>query len=208
MADYNVYSAQPTATTRTGYTGGTGGSAVAPALNFSSLLLPGVASFLPALLTKLFHLGGDSPDEIRRKISKLTSSANIGRLTDKYYQQNIGSPAYSQAQGAIATGANQAAGDIARGLASRGLSTSGIAALAPAIGASSVGGQQAQLRTTAYGQAQGQAQDEIKRLIDALTSQQGPSPGAQALGAGFEQFAPFLQQYLRSQYPQMFAQAA
>jgi hypothetical protein len=132
---------------------------------------------------------------LRKQVGNLTSAANVGRQTDKFYQQALGSPAYSQAQGTIAAGANVAGGDIARSLASRGIGTSGVGSILPGLMSSVVGGQQANLRTQAHQGAQQQAQQAIQAQLDALMGTQGPSQTQQLFAGGLESLIPLLSQY-------------
>ena len=150
-------------------------------------------SFAPALFSKLF--GGDPQKKLRKKVGQLTGAENIGRTTDKFFQQAISSPAYSQAQGTIAAGANQAGGQLASQLGARGIGTSGTGAVLSSLIPSLVGSQQAGLRTSAYQGAQGQAQNAIQAQLDALTGSQGPSQTQQLFGVGLESLIPMLQKY-------------
>ena len=181
---------------------GLGAGAFGMIPGFSSLLLPALMSFAPALFNKL--LGRDPAKELRRRVAQLTSAGNVGKLTNEFYQQAQGSPAFSQAQGNIATGANIASADVARSLAARGIGTSGQGAILSGLTPSLVGSQQAGLRSSAYQGAQNQAQQAIQAQLAALggAPQFGaPSPTQGFFGAGLEAFAPFLQQYLKSKFP-------
>jgi len=165
----------------------------------SALGLPGLLAFAPALLSKL-GLFGDPQAELMKKLRELLSAANVGRTTQGYYQQAIGSPAFSQGQQNIAAGANVAAGDIARNLAARGIGTTGLGAILPGLQSSLVGQQQAGLRTAAYRTAQQQAQDAIQQQI-ALLLGQGPGQTRQLAGVGLESLLPFLQEWLKARNP-------
>lgn len=180
-----------------GYGGGGGAGVAGAGLGMLAGLGPGaLLSFLPSLLTGLF---GNPQVKLRRQLNKLSSPQYLSNLTNQYYQQALASPAYSQAQGTIAAGANAAQGNIASSLGQRGISTSGLGALLPGLTSSLVGSQQAGLRTSAYGGAQGQAQDQVQQMIQNLLGTQGTSPARGLAGQGVEAFLPFLQQYLQSQ---------
>jgi hypothetical protein len=167
-----------------------------------ALLLPLLSSFGPALLNKLF--GGDPQKVYRQRVAQLTSPGNVAGLTNQFYQQLLGSPMFSQAQAGIAGGANQASNDVASSLAQRGIGTSGSASILSGLTPSLIGSQMGQLRAGTYGQAQGQAQNSIQSQLGALGQTYGPSQTAQFAGAGINAFAPFLQAFLKSKYPNMF----
>lgn len=167
------------------------------------LLLSALFSFGPGLLGGL--LGGNPQEELRRKIARLLSPQNVGNTTNQFYQNAISSPAYSQAQGTIAAGANQAQAQLARALGAQGIQ-SGSSALTSSLVPSLVGSQQAGLRTGAYNSAQQQAMQQIQAQIQNLQGTQGPSPLRQGLSGGIEAFAPFLEQWLKQRYPNFGAQ--
>jgi hypothetical protein len=180
-----------------------------PGLNIGQLppglqqmLLPLLMSFGPALINKLF--GRDPQKELRKKVGALTSPANVGKVTEQFYQQNLASPAFSQAQGQIAAGANIASADVARNLAARGIGTTGTGAIIPGLQSSLVGSQQAGLRTQAHSSAQQSAQQQIQQQLQALYGTQGPSQNQQLFAGGLSAFSPYLTAYLRQQYPQTF----
>lgn len=167
---------------------------------FGSLIGPLLLSFGPAFINKLF--GKDPAKELRKRVAKLTSAQNVGKTTNEFYQNAISSPAFSQAQGTIAAGANQAGGDLQRALGARGIGTSGSAAVLSSLVPSLVGSQQAGLRTSAFQGAQGQAQNSIQSQLAALTGSQGPSPTQQMFSGGLDAFGPILSQFLKQRYPQ------
>ncbi len=152
-------------------------------------------SFSPALFSKLF--GGDPQKKYRQQVQKLTSAQNVGNETNKFYQQGLASPMYSQAQGAIAAGANQASNQVAGNLAQRGIGTTGTAAVLSGLTPSLVGSQQAGLRSSTYQGAQNQAQQSIQAQLAALNGSQGPSQTQQLFSGGLEAFGPMLQEYFR-----------
>lgn len=174
-------------------------AAAAAIPGFGSLLGPLAFSFLPGLLGGLF---GNPQADLRKKLQKLIGSQ--GALTRNLYQQNLASPAYSQAQGTIAAGANQAGNVVARNLAQRGIGTSGTGAVLSGLKPSLVGSQLAGLQTGAYNSAQQAAMQQISQQIQALLGTQGPSPQRQLFGTGLETFGPFLQQFLSARYPGTF----
>jgi hypothetical protein len=168
-----------------------------------ALLLPALANSLPGLIQHFF--GGPSPEEkLRAQIMQLLNPQNQAKMASNFYQQNIGSPAYSQAQGTIAAGANQTGANLAR--LAGGVGPGGTSALLSSILPSIVGSQQAGLRTSAYQSAQQQAHDTLKAQIDALTgtAQKGPGRTSQLFGAGLEGFQPFLAAWLKNKYPDAF----
>lgn len=165
-----------------------------------ALLLPAAANFAPALLNKIF--GGASPEEkLRHQLMALLAPEHQQMLQNQFYQQAISSPAYSQAQGTIAAGANATGANLAR--AAGNVGPSGTGALLSSVLPSIVGGQQAGLRTGAYNSAQQQAAQTLQQQLSALTgtANLGPSRTQQFVGAGIEGFAPFLTAFLKQKYP-------
>lgn len=158
------------------------------------LLLSGLLSAAPGFLSKLF--GGDPREEYRKKVAALL--AKRPELIAKLYQQAQGSPAFAQAQGQIAAGANATQGNLQSSLGARGIGTTGTGAILSSLLPSLVGNQQAQLRTSAYGAASNQADSDIQAQLAALTGTQGPSQTAQLFGAGLGAFGPLLSQWLQS----------
>lgn len=160
------------------------------------LILSSLLSFAPGLLSSLF---GDPRKKLQKKIQKLISPANQAALTQQFYNQALGSPGFSQAQGQIAAGANQAGSDIASALAQRGIGTSGTGAILPGLVSSLVGSQQAGLRSAAYQGAQGQAQNNIQQQIAALQGTAGPSQTQQLFAGGLDALGPILAAYFGQQ---------
>jgi hypothetical protein len=158
-------------------------------------LLRSLLAFAPSMLSGLF---GDPKKKLRKQVSKLTSAENLGRQTNAFYNQNLASPAYSQAQGNIAAGANATSNQLANSLGARGIGTSGTSAILSSLVPSIVGQQQAGLRTSAFGAAQDQAQQAITRQLETLLDTQGPSQTQMALGRGFESLGPILEEFLRT----------
>lgn len=160
------------------------------------LLLSALMSFAPGLLSSLF---GDPRQKYLSQVRRLTSAQNVGRETDKAYQNIIGGPAFSQAQSTIAAGANQASNQVAQNLAARGIGTSGTGAVLSGLTPSLVGSQMGQLRTSAHTSAQEQANRAIQAQLNALSGTYGQaSPTQQAFGTGLEAFLPFLQSLLQN----------
>ena len=161
------------------------------------LLLSALFSFAPGLLSHLF--GGDPQEKYRQEVAKLLR----GRpdLVNKLYQQVSGSPAFSQAQGTIAAGANQAAGNLAGSLAARGIGTTGTGAVLSSLLPSLVGSQQSGLRSAAYQTASSQADQDIQARLAALQGSQGPGQTSQLFAGGLSAFGPLLAQWLASKYP-------
>jgi len=116
------------------------------------LVLGALFSMAPGLLSKLF--GGKSSQQVEAerlaaekqaamdRIRALYDPAYRLQLQKKFYQENIASPAYSQAQGSIAAGANQAASQIASSLGQTGLTSSGTGAIMSGVVPSMVGHNQ------------------------------------------------------------------
>lgn len=161
-------------------------------------------SFGPGFLSGIF--GGDPQKELRKKMMQLMSPQNQAKLTNQFYQQNLGSPAYSQGLSTIAAGANQAGNQVAANLGARGIGTTGTGAILSSLVPSLVGSQQAQLRTGAYNSAQGQAMQTLQQQLAALTGTAGPSQTRQLFGAGLDAFGPMFNSWLMAKYPGAFAQ--
>jgi len=152
-------------------------------------------TFGPALLSKLFG-GKSSGEKAMDKIRALYDPAYRAKLQAQYYQQNLSSPAYSQAQGTIAAGANQSASQIASSLGQTGLTPSGTGAIMSGVIPSMVGHNLAGLRTTAYNAGGTAADQSIEGMVRAILETQGPSQTQQMFGAGTDAFSKFLSQYL------------
>lgn len=167
------------------------------------LLIALLGSFGPAALSKLFG-GQTSAQGLQKKLLALIQSQP--QLAQKLYQQNLASPAFSQGQQAIATGANVTGANIAREMGHAGITGSGTGAIASSIVPSIVGSQQAGLKTAAFNSAQSQAENQIRDQINALTGTSGPSQSQQLLGGGLEAFGGLLQNWLKNKYPMFAAQ--
>jgi hypothetical protein len=154
-----------------------------------------LTSFGPALLSKLFG-GQSSGQQAMDKIRALYDPAYRAKLQAKYYQQNLSSPAYSQAQGTIAAGANQSASQIASNLGQTGLTPSGTGAIMSGMIPSMVGHNLAGLRTTAYNAGGTAADQSIEGMVRAIMGTMGPSQSQQLLGSGMDAFSKFLSAYL------------
>lgn len=160
------------------------------------ILLSALLSFAPSLLSGLF---GDPQRKLRGELNRLSSPQYLQNLTAQNYQGQIASPAFSQAQGAIAAGANQTANQVASNLAQRGIGTTGTGAVLSSLTPSLVGSQTAQLRTAAQQSAEQMAQQQVEQRIRALLGTSGPSQSQQLFAGGLEAFLPFLQQLLQRQ---------
>lgn len=176
---------------------GMAAGAAVPGLN--ALILPLLAAFGPAIFSKLFNKGQDT----QKQIEELLKPETLAKLREEFYRQALQSPAYSQAQGTIAAGANQTANNVAASLAARGVGTTGSGAILSGLTPSLVGSQTAKLRTDAYGVANESALANLKERLAALTNKQ-PSQSQQMLGAGLESFGPYLTQFLKARYPGTF----
>jgi hypothetical protein len=195
----------------------TGALGAAGPIGWTPLLINAAMSFLPGLLSSLFGGKSSAQKEQERlakekqdamdRIRALYDPAYRSKLQAKYYQQNLGSPAYSQAQGTIAAGANQAGSQIATSLGQSGLNQSGLGAVMSGMVPSMVGGKLATLRTSAYnagGEAAnadiaGQAQ-AIMQSLGLQGAPAGPSQTQQLLSGGMSAFAPYLSEFLSKKY--------
>lgn len=161
------------------------------------LLTSALMSFGPAIFNRIF--GGDDPQQkLLKQTMALLSPQHLAKVTEQIYQQNIASPAYSQAQRTIAAGANATSNLTAQNLAARGIGTTGTGAVLSSLTPSLVGNAMAGIRTQAYDAAGRTAQQNIGSQIDALKAGSGPSDTRKMVGAGIENFQPYLQAYLRS----------
>jgi hypothetical protein len=166
------------------------------------LLLSALFSFAPSILSGIF--GGDPNKRLREQLMQLMSPQNQSKLTNQFFQQNLASPAFAQGQRQIAAGANATQGQLANSLGARGIGTSGTGALLSSLIPSIVGQGQSQLNTSAFNAARGQAQNTLEGQANALTGTAGPTQTQQFLGGGLSSFAPMLEAWLKSKYPQMF----
>ena len=184
-----------------GAAGGAAGAGGLAALFANPMFLPLLLAFGPSVISKLF--GGDPQKKLRDEIARLSSPQNLAAQTNEFYRQAISSPAYSQALGSIASGANQTSNQVASSLAERGIGTTGTGAVLSSLTPSLVGAQQAKLATSAHEQAQQQTEQWLKTRIAALTGTQGPSQAQQLFAGGLESFGPYLQAYLKQRFPNM-----
>jgi hypothetical protein len=173
----------------------------------AAALLPLLTSFGPGFLSALLGRGADPQAQLRAQIMQLLSPENQGKMTNQFYGQFLGSPAFQQAQGNIAAGANATQGLLAQHAGAGGFTNSGTGALGASISPSIVGGQQSNLRAAGYGMSQGAAQDSVQRMLQGLYSTSGPSQTRQLFAGGLDAFGPYLQQYLRTQYPKLYGGA-
>ena len=161
-----------------------------------------LTTFGPALLSKLFG-GKSSGEQAMDKIRALYDPAYRAKLQAQYYQQNLSSPAYSQAQGTIAAGANQSASQIASNLGATGLTPSGTGAIMSGLIPSMVGHNLAGLRTTAYNAGGTAADQSIEGLVNAILKTMGPSQTQQLFGAGINDFSKYVANWLANKYPSL-----
>ena len=163
------------------------------------ITIAALSSILGPVLGGLFR-GKDPADALRQKLGNVSNPQNLLGLTNQFYQAFLGSPAFSQAQGNIASGQNTALQGLRQSLGARGLTTSGIGSVAPALAQSGAANQLAQLRAGGYNQAQQAAQQSIQQQIQALLGGgAGQNVGANLFGAGLGGFGEFLQKYLLQQ---------
>lgn len=155
------------------------------------------AAMLPGLLQHLFG-GKDPRQQYMQQVQNLLSPQNMSKLTQGFYQQNLGSPAYAQGQRQIAAGANETGNQVAAKMGASGIGQSGTGALLSSLTPSLTGNAMAGLQTGAFNQAQGAAQNSIQQQLQALgqTGQpwtQGPSQTSQMFGGGMAALGPLLQ---------------
>jgi hypothetical protein len=122
-------------------------------------------------------------------------------MVNENFRQVVSSPAYSAAQGSIATGANQASNNVAANLAERGIGTTGTGAVLSGLTPSLVGSQQSKLLSSAHTTATDMFESELQKRIAAINGT-GPSRTAQLFGGGMDAFAPYLQAYMKHKFPQ------
>lgn len=152
-------------------------------------------SFAPSLFGHLF--GGDPNKDYRNRVNNLLAPQNLSRLTQGYYQNMLGSPAFSLAQRQIAAGNNATMGQLAQRAGQSGLSNSGVGNLAGSIGPSLAGNAMAGLTSNMWNQAGQQAQGNIQQQIAALGGSMPISQNQQLFGAGLASFGPLLQQLMQ-----------
>ena len=172
---------------------------------FAPLLGSAALSFAPALLQRLFF--GDPHQKLRQQAGHIQSPANRARLAAQHTQRIRGSAAFSEAQGNIASGANQAQSQIAGALQARGVGTSGSGAVKGGLVPSLVGKQQAGLNTQAGTLGEQGAEQDIQRQLAQLFGTSGPSQSQQLFAGGLEAFGPLLQKFLAAKFPGMFGGA-
>jgi hypothetical protein len=181
---------------------GAAGATGLAALLANPLFLPILLSFGPAGIAKLF--GHKTPEEkAREQIEQLL--ANRSKMVNENFRQVVSSPAYSAAQGSIATGANQASNNVAANLAERGIGTTGTGAVLSGLTPSLVGSQNAKLLSSAHSTATDMFESELQKRIAAINGAAGPSRSAQLFGGGLDAFRPYLNAYLKQKFPGMYA---
>lgn len=184
-----------------GLAGGAGAGGLG-ALLASPMGLPLLLSFLPSLVARFQK---DPRQEYMAAVRRLYSPENMSRLTSQYYQQGLASPGYSAAQGNIAAGANQMAGQLAQNLGARGLSTTGLGSVLSSMTPSVVGSQQAALNTQTYNAARSDALENIKQQLAAMGGGPQMSTRQMAFDQGLQgYFQNYLMPYLGKKYPQTF----
>jgi len=172
------------------------------AMGLGGLLLGGGLSMLPGLLSMF---GGDPRKKYMSQVQKLLGPQNMGNLTQQFYQQGLGSPAFSQAQRQIAQGSNQAGNILAQRMGQAGIGGSGTGAVLSSMVPSMTGNALAGLQTGLYGAAQGQAQNSIQQQLQQLQAMgAGPSQNQQLFSGGMSAFGPMLQAFMAQRFPGMF----
>jgi hypothetical protein len=180
---------------------GLGTAAGLGTMSLGGLGLGALASFLPGLLGSLGLFGEDPRKKQMREIQKLLAPQNMAKLTQQFYQQGLGSPAFAQGQRSIAQGANQTGNLLAQKMGQAGIGGSGLGAISSSIVPSITGNALAGLQTGTYNQAQGQAQNSIQQQLQAILGQSGPSQNMGLFAGGLSAFGPLLQQYLSQGKP-------
>lgn len=168
---------------------------------FMPFLGKAALAFAPSLLGGLFG-GKDPGKQYRTRVNALLAPQNMGRLTQQYYQQTLGSPAYALGQRQAAQGANLTGNQFAQRAAMSGLGNTGIGAIMSSLTPSISGNLLSQLQAGAYQQAQGQAQNTIQQQIAALQGQMPATRNEGLFSAGLGAFGPLLQQYLQQLFSQ------
>lgn len=166
-------------------------------LNF--LAQAGLA-MLPSLLG---HFQKDPSQQYRQNVANLLSPANMGRLSQQYFQQGLGSPAYALGQRQISAGTNATMGNLASNAGLSGLSQSGLGNLMASIGPSLAGGQLANLNAGLWNASQQMAQNNIQNQIQALSQSMPISQNQGLFAGGLAALGPLLQQYMQSRQPGM-----
>lgn len=173
-------------------------------MGLGGLLMGGLGSLLPSLLGGMF--GGDPNRKYQHQVQNILSPQNMGRLTQQFYQQGLGSPAFSQAQRQVAAGSNQAGSQLAGQLGQSGVNQSGTGAVLSSMVPSMTGNAMAGLQTGLWNSAQGQAQNSIQQMLQQLQglnqNPANPSMGQQLGAGGMAAFAPFLRMFLQQHFGQ------
>lgn len=159
------------------------------------MLLPILSSFAPALLNSI--MGGDPNKQYRNRVNNLIAPQNMGRLTNQFFQQGLGSPAMALAQRQVAQGSNAAGNAVQARAAQSGVGNSGLGAIGASVGPSIAGNGLAGLQAQLWQQAQGQAQNSIQQQIAALQGQMPASQTQQLFAGGLSALGPLLQAYLQ-----------
>lgn len=157
------------------------------------LLGNAAAGFLPGLLNQLFG-GKDPGQQYRQNVNNILAPQNMSRLTQGYYQNMLGSPAFGQAQRQIAAGNNATMGQLASRMGAAGVGQSGVGNLAASVGPSLAGNAMSGLTSNMWNQAGQQAQNAAQSQIGALGGQMNPTQGQQFAGLGIANLGPLLQQ--------------
>lgn len=150
-------------------------------------------ALLPGLMSKL---SGDPYKRYQQQVQNILAPQNMSRLTQGFYQQALGSPAYGMAQRQIGAGTNQTMNRLASNAGISGVSNSGVGNLGASIGPSLAGNAMAGLQTNMWNNAGQQAQNAIQQQLGQLGNQMPLGQTQQLFGAGIGSLGPLLQQLL------------
>jgi len=152
-----------------GYSPMTGSSAPSTGgFNWGSLLGLGTGNPLAALplfgsLLGLFGGGHNPQREFERNMQRYRGL--LPQETSNLYRAYLNSPAFSQAQGALAQGNLGLRNQLASSLGARGLERSGVGAIAGPLAASQLGGGMANLYSSLWASAAEEAQQSLKTRL-------------------------------------------
>lgn len=190
-----------TGLTGSGAASGGMGLAGAAASGGMSMLLPlllgGGSTLLGGLMNK------DPYAEIMRKIAQWSDPRQIGRDTDMFNRQFLGSSAFGSAKGANLGAANNIRNQLQSRLAGSGLGSTGIGQAAQSLGNSALGPLMSKLYAGGYEQSQNMAQMLMRsRLATLGAAGQPQNIGGGIMGAGLGSLGDLLKMYMNSKYPQ------
>lgn len=154
----------------------------------------------------LFNQKDPYKDYLKR-LGRLANPQQIGADTNALFQQFLGSPAFSQMQGAAIGGSNALSQALSQQVGQQGLGGTGIGAAMRASGAGNLGA----LMQRVYGTGWQQSQEGAMRLLQARLSGLQGAPamgnmGKDVFGAGLSGLGDLLRLLYARQNPQLFGQ--